>query len=350
MSLRKKQAEIHRLRDAFEIEAAKFHDLRLSTFSVAKGEALSDNKFSSPHHAISLWQYYGSNASESDVQQLVKNLRESDPKWGVRGAETSLFAVLEGSSCELFVRMAKRAGSLFNEKEARNIKSRVLGDIMKGAHGESQSAKPIGVINDNALAVWLNFLLYHLSLTNPGRERSQRIEPDPYSLSLLALERLATDLTIGKIDRSSRRLQEIKFRVAMSFAGEKRAYVAGVVDALRSTLGEDAIFYDYDYQAQLARPNLDTLLQDIYRSGSDLVVVFLCKEYSQKEWCGLEWRAIRDIIKSRDGERVMLIRFDNEPVDGIFSIDGYIDGNKFNATEVAGLIADRLASIPATTA
>lgn len=280
----------------------------------------------------------------------MKNLRESDPQWGIRGAELSLFAVLEGSSCDLFVRMAKRAGSLFNEKEARNIKSRVLDDVMKGAHEENQPAKPIGVTNDNALAVWLNFLLYHLSLTNPGRERSQKIEPDPYSLSLLALERLATDLTIGKIDRSSSELPQIKFRVAMSFAGEKRVYVAGVVQALRSTLGENAIFYDYDYQAQLARPNLDTLLQDIYRNGSDLVVVFLCKEYAQKEWCGLEWRAIRDIIKSRDSDRVMLIRFDNEPVDGIFSIDGYIDGNKFSAIEVASFVADRLALIPSAKA
>ncbi len=219
MSLRKKQAEILRLRAAFEIEAVKFHDLRLSTYSVAKGDVESDKKFSSPNHGISLWQYYGSNASENDTRQLLKDLNTSDLQWGVRGAELSLFAVLEGTTCNLFVRMAKRAGSLFNDKEAANIKSGVLDDIVNRERQHNPSAKPICVTNDNTLAVWLNFLLYHLSLTHPGRERSQRIEPDPYSLSLLALERLATDLTIGKIDRSSRRLQEIKFRVAMSFAG-----------------------------------------------------------------------------------------------------------------------------------
>lgn len=132
----------------------------------------------------------------------------------------------------------------------------------------------------------------------------------------------------------------------MSFPGEKREFVDDVVNALRPTLGPDAIFYDYDYQAQLARPNLDTLLQDIYRNRSDLIVVFLCKEYAQKQWCGLEWRAVRDIIKSKEDDRVMFVRFDDAPVDGVYSIDGYIDVNASSAKEVANFISERLALLP----
>ena len=199
------------------------------------------------------------------------------------------------------------------------------------------------VTNDNPLAIWLNYLLYHLSMTNPGRERAPKIEPDPFSLSLLALERLAKDLAIGKIDRSARPLSEIRFKVSMSFPGERRAYVAEVVNALRPDLGPDSIFYDHDYQAQLARPNLDTLLQGIYRNQSELIVIFLCAEYANKQWCGLEWRAVRDIIKSKEDDRIMFVRFDDTPIDGVFSIDGYIDVRSFAVQDVARFITDRLA-------
>jgi hypothetical protein len=331
MSLRKKQGEIRRLIDAFEAEAAKYHDIQLSTFFVTQNGASSDRKFSSPNHTIMLWQYYGLIKPEQDAQRLLTSIRESEFQWGLRGAELSSCAVIEGVTCHLFVRMAKRAGSLFSDKEARTIKSRVVDEIIKSEMADNPTAKSVAVTNDNPLAIWLTYLLYHLSMTNPGRNCAQRIEPDPFTLSLLALERLATDLAIGKIDRSTHRLQDIYFKVAMSFPGEKREFVDDVVNVLRPILGTDAVFYDYDYQAQLARPNLDTLLQDIYRNKSGLIVVFLCKEYAQKQWCGLEWRAIRDIIKSKEDDRVMFVRFDNASIDGVFSIDGYIDGNNFSA-------------------
>jgi hypothetical protein len=346
MSLRKKQGEIRRLIDAFEAEAAKYHDIQLSTFFVTQNGASSDRKFSSPNHTIMLWQYYGLIKPEQDAQRLLTSIRESEFQWGLRGAELSSCAVIEGVTCHLFVRMAKRAGSLFSDKEARTIKSRVVDEIIKSEMADNPTAKSVAVTNDNPLAIWLTYLLYHLSMTNPGRNCAQRIEPDPFTLSLLALERLATDLAIGKIDRSTHRLQDIYFKVAMSFPGEKREFVDDVVNVLRPILGTDAVFYDYDYQAQLARPNLDTLLQDIYRNKSGLIVVFLCKEYAQKQWCGLEWRAIRDIIKSKEDDRVMFVRFDNASIDGVFSIDGYIDGNNFSAKDVANFISERLALHP----
>ncbi len=108
---------------AFEAEAAKYHDIRLSTFFVTQNGVSSDRKFSSPNHTIMLWQYYGLIKPEQDAQHLLTNIRESDFQWGLRGAELSSCAVVEGTTCDLFVRMAKRAGSLFSDKEARTIKS-----------------------------------------------------------------------------------------------------------------------------------------------------------------------------------------------------------------------------------
>ncbi|HSV62983.1 MAG TPA: TIR domain-containing protein, partial [Chthoniobacterales bacterium] len=210
---------------------------------------------------------------------------------------------------------------------------------------EKSTGKPVAAVNDNPLAIWLNFLLYHLSLAHPHRQLANKIEPDPYSLSLLALERLMADRVVGKVDRSSAALANLRFKVALSFPSEKRRYVSKVVDSLRFALSKDSVFYDYDYQAQLARPNLDTLLQRIYRHQSELIVVFLCASYADKEWCGLEWRVVRDIIKSKEDDRIMFVRFDDTPVDGLLSIDGYIDGNVYTSKQVAAYILERIAEL-----
>ena len=106
------------------------------------------------------------------------------------------------------------------------------------------------------------------------------------------------------------------------------------------------MFYDRDYQAQLARPNLDILLQRIYHDQSSLVVVFLSSDYANSEWCGLEWRAVRDIIKRKRADQVMFVRFDDAPVDGALSIDGYIDARQYDAASVARFIIERVAITP----
>lgn len=132
------------------------------------------------------------------------------------------------------------------------------------------------------------------------------------------------------------------FDVALSFPGEVRSYVESVARELERLIGPDSYFYDNHYQAQLARPSLDTLLQDIYRNRARLIVVFLCEKYQEKEWCGVEFRAIREIIKERENQRVMFIRMDEGRVDGVFGTDGYIDGRKYTPMEMASFIQERV--------
>jgi hypothetical protein len=346
MSLKDKYTEIQRLIEAFETEAGKFHDIQFHIYHITQdGGPILTRKFAHPNHAIMLWQYYGNLDTDDGVERFITNLNDSDLQWGLRGSALTLMGVLEGQATPLFVRMASRAGNLFSEDESRHIKSRVVAEIQNKEKTRKPTGKPMAAVNANPLAIWLNFLLYHLSLSNPGRDRAHKIEPDPFSLSLLALERLAADQSVGKVDRSTITLTDLHFKVAVSFPGEKRRYVSRVVDALRGSLGKDTVFFDYDYQAQLARPNLDTLLQQIYRDQSDLVVVFLCAAYAEKQWCGLEWRAVRDIIKSRQDERVMFVRFDDATIDGVLSIDGYIDGGSNTTKQVADFILTRVAEL-----
>lgn len=133
-----------------------------------------------------------------------------------------------------------------------------------------------------------------------------------------------------------------RFFVALSFPGEYREFVANVARLLSDELGTQQVLYDKFHEAEFARPNLDTHLQTLYHDESELVVVFLCAEYERKEWPGLEWRAIRDLIKKKQDTSIMLIRLDDTDVSGIFSIDGYISAQGREPIDIATLIIDRL--------
>jgi len=341
MSLSLKTNEINRLINAFEIEAGKFHDIKFHVQLFEQNHLNENRKYHKQNHVIMLWQFIGHLKSDSRINNFVKNVNNSNLNWGLRGTKASSFGVIEGAATKKFVKMAKRAGSLFNEEESYKFKSRILSEIHNEELKKDSTCMPIGVVNDNPLAIWLNYILFFLSKTHPSREFSRSIEPDLFTLSLLALEKLLEELQINKSDRSVIDVSKISFKVAVSFPGEKRKYVSRVVDVLRESLGNDKVFYDFDYQSQIARPNADILLQNIYHKQSELIVIFLCKEYSQKEWCGLEWRSIKDLIKSKQDEKIMFVKFDNAEIDGVFSIDGYIDANKFEANKVADFILER---------
>src|SRR5438128_1262428 len=136
-----------------------------------------------------------------------------------------------------------------------------------------------------------------------------------------------------------------RFLVALSFPGEHRQFVASVAEQLSADLGRDRILYDKYYEAEFARPNLDTHLQRLYHDESLLVVVFLCTDYDRKEWPGLEWRAIRDLLKKKQDLSIMLIRMDDANVSGVFSIDGYVSAESRTPPQIADLILERLQAL-----
>ncbi len=133
------------------------------------------------------------------------------------------------------------------------------------------------------------------------------------------------------------------FAVGLSFPGEARSLVEKIAEELERLIGPESYFYDNNYVAQLARPGLDLLLQDIYGNRSKLIVVFLSGDYQRKDWCGIEFRAIRELIARRDNKRVMFIRTDDGAVDGVFKTDGYVDARKFTAQQIAEFVHERSA-------
>src|SRR5215210_7321966 len=134
-----------------------------------------------------------------------------------------------------------------------------------------------------------------------------------------------------------------RFRVAFSFAGERRDFVAEVAAILSKRFGEDKILYDKYHEAEFARARLGRYLPRLYHEESDLVVVVVCRDYSHKEWCGLEWDAIFDLLKQRREDEVMLGRFDYATVEGLYSDAGFVELDEKTPEQAATLILERLA-------
>lgn len=132
------------------------------------------------------------------------------------------------------------------------------------------------------------------------------------------------------------------FDIALSFPGEVRAFIEPIIVELERDVGHNSYFYDNNYVSQLARPSLDTLLQDIYRNRSKLIVVFLCGDYQNKQWCGVEFRAIKEIIMERDNKRIMYVKMDDGAVDGVFITDGYVDGRRYSPGDIARFVRERV--------
>ena len=133
-----------------------------------------------------------------------------------------------------------------------------------------------------------------------------------------------------------------RFDVALSFPGEYRAYVERVAVSLAEALGPNACFYDRNYRAQLAVPDADVLLQEIYGERSDLVVAFVCREYDEKKWCGVEWRKIRERLSEGGAREIMYVRLDVGDVAGMTTLDGFVDAQKETPETVASLILEKL--------
>jgi hypothetical protein len=184
-------------------------------------------------------------------------------------------------------------------------------------------------------------LMVKLDIADWEMSRTHWAVKDEDLFEILAAANLVDQSFVGE-DRPPGRVEEMRFKVALSFPGEKREYVSAVAAEVKKRLGQGSVFYDKDFTAQLARPNLDTLLQRIYLNNSDLVVVFLCADYERKQWCGLEWRAIRTIIKNKNDHAIMFMRFDGADVTGSMSIDGYVDLEEHSPVQAARMIVERV--------
>jgi hypothetical protein len=163
----------------------------------------------------------------------------------------------------------------------------------------------------------------------------------------LASQRQAQPTTSGRpamCEFEGARPSAKRFRVAFSFAGERRDFVAKVAETLAKKFGKNAVLYDKYHEAEFARSDLGIYLPNLYHDESDLIVVVLCPDYQSKEWCGLEWTAIHAMLKNRKNDEVMLCRFEHASVTGLYDTAGFIDLDRKTPKQAAEFIIQRLAA------
>jgi len=134
-----------------------------------------------------------------------------------------------------------------------------------------------------------------------------------------------------------------RFRIAFSFAGEKRHFVAKIAARLAKRFGEEKILYDKYHEAHFSRSDLAFYLPDLYEKEAELVVAVFCPDYEKKEWCGLEWNAIFGLLKRRKVEELMLARFNHAEGKGLRGLAGYTDLDHKTPEQAEALILERLA-------
>ena len=137
------------------------------------------------------------------------------------------------------------------------------------------------------------------------------------------------------------------FKIALTFAGETRPLVEQIAEILSTAFSKSEILYDRFHEAEFARPQLDSYLQELYHNHADLIVVFICPQYPKKKWCGVEWRAIRDILNNMEYSKIMYVKATPDNIEDLTlpgfyaSEDGFVDSRNHTPQEIAGLIIQR---------
>lgn len=137
-----------------------------------------------------------------------------------------------------------------------------------------------------------------------------------------------------------------QFEVALSFPGEHREYVDAVAGELERVLGADACFYDRFYEAQLARPNLDVLLQEIYGERSGLWSCSCARSTTRSSGAGSSGAESSNGGALGSDREIKYVRLGEGVVAGMTRLDGYLDATTRTPGEVALMIAQRARSGP----
>ncbi|MEZ0492362.1 toll/interleukin-1 receptor domain-containing protein [Kineococcus sp. TBRC 1896] len=134
--------------------------------------------------------------------------------------------------------------------------------------------------------------------------------------------------------------QEPKYDVALSFAGEQRAYV----DAVASSLKEASVkvFYDDYEKVELWGKDLYAHLDWVYRKASRYCVIFVSADYAKKVWTNHERRSAQGRAIQENSEYLLPARFDETDLPGLPPTVGYLDLASLGPAELAANIREKL--------
>ncbi|WP_299604447.1 TIR domain-containing protein [uncultured Aquimarina sp.] len=131
-----------------------------------------------------------------------------------------------------------------------------------------------------------------------------------------------------------------EYDVALSFAGENRAYVEKVANSLNKK--GIKVFYDLFEEANLWGKNLYEYLSEIYQSKARYTVLFVSSFYNKKLWTNHERVSMQARAFQESREYILPARFDDTEIPGILKTIGYINLENRTPEELAILIENKL--------
>jgi hypothetical protein len=133
---------------------------------------------------------------------------------------------------------------------------------------------------------------------------------------------------------------DFDFDVALSFAGEDRAYVDRVANALRDQGVKP--FYDLFEEADLWGKDLYTHLTDVYQKKARFTVMFISDAYGKKLWTNHERRAAQARAFQESHEYILPARFDETEIPGVLPTVGYISLSGRSPEDFASIVTRKL--------
>lgn len=132
-----------------------------------------------------------------------------------------------------------------------------------------------------------------------------------------------------------------EFDVALSFAGEDRAYVEDVALALKAA--GVTVFLDSDHLADTWGEDLIEFFDRLFRERARYAMLFISGPYRDKAWPRHERRsALARALKER-GPYVLPVRLEQIEIQGLLPTVGYLDANRVGIEGIVKALQGKLA-------
>ncbi|MBV9711747.1 MAG: TIR domain-containing protein [Ktedonobacteraceae bacterium] len=141
-----------------------------------------------------------------------------------------------------------------------------------------------------------------------------------------------------------KRAQRYEYDIALSVAGEDRAYAEAPARELKRR--NIRYFYDDEEKHVLWGKNLYPYFSDLYQNRAHYCVIFISTHYASKRWTGHELEAAQARAFRENEEYILPIRLDNTQLPGILPTVSYLEWPPETAETVADILVRKLGREP----
>ena len=131
------------------------------------------------------------------------------------------------------------------------------------------------------------------------------------------------------------------FDVAVSFAGTERELAESLAVRVRDAGYE--VFYDRFFPEQLWGKDLAVFFEDVFRKKSRFCVIFVSKQYVERDWTNHERRsAVSRLIESKGQAYILPIKVEDVELPGMQPTIGYLSLKDYDIEKIADLLITKL--------